>query len=86
MTALLPLPLPPAPRRFQARWDERKALAPPDVARAVQEELDKLGGLEPVSPEFNITRTYLDWLTSLPWGATTQEVFDLERAKKVGAG
>ncbi|KAG2447753.1 hypothetical protein HYH02_007211 [Chlamydomonas schloesseri] len=70
-------------QRFQARWDERKALAPPDVARAVQEELDKLGGLEPVSPEFNITRTYLDWLTSLPWGATTQEVFDLERAKKV---
>ncbi|KAG2430217.1 hypothetical protein HXX76_010316 [Chlamydomonas incerta] len=70
-------------QRFQARWDERKALAPPDVARAVQEELDKLGGLEPVSPEFNITRTYLDWLTSLPWGATTQEMFDLERAKKV---
>ncbi|PNW82498.1 hypothetical protein CHLRE_06g281350v5 [Chlamydomonas reinhardtii] len=70
-------------QRFQARWDERKALAPPDVARAVQEELDKLGGLEPVSPEFNITRTYLDWLTSLPWGATTQELFDLVRAKKV---
>ncbi|KAG2492403.1 hypothetical protein HYH03_009349 [Edaphochlamys debaryana] len=70
-------------QRFQARWDEKQAKAPPDVAKAVQDELDKLGGLEPVSPEFNITRTYLDWLTSLPWGATTQEMFDLDRAKKI---
>ncbi|GLC44772.1 hypothetical protein PLESTB_001216500 [Pleodorina starrii] len=70
-------------QRFQARWDEKKAAAPPDVAKTVQDELDKLGGLEPVSPEFNITRTYLDWLTSLPWGATTQDMFDLARAKQV---
>ncbi|GIL92222.1 hypothetical protein Vretimale_18475 [Volvox reticuliferus] len=70
-------------QRFQVRWDEKKALAPPEVAKTVQDELDKLGGLEPVSPEFNITRTYLDWLTSLPWGTTTQELFDLARAKQV---
>ncbi|PNH10234.1 Lon protease, mitochondrial [Tetrabaena socialis] len=70
-------------QRFQSRWDEKKAAAPPDVAKAVQDELDKLGGLEPVSPEFNMTRTYLDWLVSLPWGVTTQEMFDLARAKKV---
>ncbi len=50
---------------------------------APQDELDKLGGLEPVSPEFNITRTYLEWLISLPWGTTTQEMFDLARAKQV---
>lgn len=48
-----------------------------------QDELDKLSGLEPVSPEFNVTRSYLDWLTVLPWGQYTKEVFDVHRARKV---
>ncbi|KIY91373.1 hypothetical protein MNEG_16591 [Monoraphidium neglectum] len=47
--------------RFQSRWEPRKPFAPEDVSRVVQEELDKLAGLEPVSPEFNVTRNYLDW-------------------------
>ncbi|GFR50901.1 hypothetical protein Agub_g13195 [Astrephomene gubernaculifera] len=70
-------------QRFKERWEEKRGVAPAEVAKVVQDELDKLGGLEPVSPEFNITRTYLEWLTSLPWGCTTEEVFDLGRAKKV---
>ena len=52
----------------------------------VQDELDKLSGLEPVSPEFNVTRNYLEWLTSLPWGQYSQEIFEIERARKVGRG
>ncbi len=40
-------------------------------------------GLEPVSPEFNVTRNYLEWLTGLPWGEYSQELFDLEHARKV---
>jgi ATP-dependent Lon protease len=50
----------------------------------VSDELDKLSGLEPVSPEFNVTRTYLEWLTSLPWGVFTQEIFDIQHAQQVG--
>ncbi|KAI8475159.1 MAG: Lon protease C-terminal proteolytic domain-containing protein [Monoraphidium minutum] len=69
--------------RFQTRWEPRKPFAPEDVGRVVQEELDKLAGLEPVSPEFNVTRNYLDWLTGLPWGEYTQEIFDIEHAKQV---
>lgn len=42
------------------------------------------GGLEPVSPEFNVTRNYLEWLTALPWGSGyTEEIFDVQHAKKV---
>lgn len=33
--------------------------------------------------EFNITRTYLDWLVSIPWGISTDENFDVEHAKGV---
>jgi Lon-like ATP-dependent protease len=50
----------------------------------VSDELDKLSGLEPVSPEFNVTRTYLEWLTSLPWGVYSQEIFDIQHAQQVG--
>lgn len=49
----------------------------------VSDELDKLSGLEPVSPEFNVTRTYLEWLTSLPWGEYSKEVFDIAHAQQV---
>ena len=28
-----------------------------------------------------MTRNYLDWLTSIPWGKTSEETFDLSRAK-----
>ncbi len=37
-----------------------------------------------VSPEFNVTRNYLEWLTSLPWGVYSPDIFDLEHAKQVG--
>lgn len=47
------------------------------------DELDKLSGLEPVSPEFNVTRTYLEWLTNLPWGVYSPEIFDIHHAQQV---
>ena len=31
----------------------------------------------------SVTRNYLDWLTSLPWGKFSEENLDLEKAKKV---
>ena len=30
-----------------------------------------------------MTRNYLDWLTSIPWGKTSEETFDLSRAKQI---
>ena len=34
----------------------------------IDEELDKLQILETGSPEYGVTRNYLDWVTSVPWG------------------
>lgn len=31
----------------------------------------------------SVTRNYLDWLTSLPWGLTSEENLDLARARVV---
>ena len=54
-----------------------------EARKAAEEELDKLSLIEPSSPEFNVSRTYLDWVTSLPWGIFSKERLDLKRARKI---
>jgi Lon-like ATP-dependent protease len=56
---------------------------PAEANRVIEEELEKLGSLEKNSSEFNVTRTYLDWLTSVPWGKDSVENFDIARARTV---
>ena len=52
----------------------------------IDEELAKLGSLEPSSSEFNVTRNYLDWLSSIPWGVASTERLDIAHAQQVGPG
>ena len=56
----------------------RVPVSPPTVR-----QLAKLSSLEKNSAEFNMTRNYLDWLTLMPWGVTTEENFDISYAKEV---
>lgn len=53
---------------------------PQNVMTVIDEELNKLNFLESHSSEFNVTRNYLDWLTSLPWGVTSEENLSLDQA------
>lgn len=56
--------------------------APPDSARArIDDELKKLSILEPGSPEYAVTRNWLDWACGLPWGQLTTDNLDLEHAR-----
>ncbi|GAA5957157.1 hypothetical protein JCM3765_005423 [Sporobolomyces pararoseus] len=61
----------------------KSLLMPEAVKKVFDEELNKLQGLEPAASEFNVTRNYLDWITSIPWGRHTQENFDLKHAVEV---
>ena len=54
-----------------------------EASERIEEELEKLRLLEPSSPEFNVTRAYLDWLTVLPWGKTTEDNEDIEQAEEI---
>ena len=54
-----------------------------EASERIEEELEKLRLLEPSSPEFNVTRAYLDWLTILPWGKRTEDNVDIEQAEKI---
>lgn len=55
---------------------------PVHVQERVDEELAKLEVLEPSSAEYGVTRNYLDWLTSVPWGVTSADNLDLKHARK----
>ena len=67
--------------RFRARLE---GLAMSDaVSSRIDDELQKLSVLEPGSPEYGVTRNYLDWATQLPWGVTSQDKLDLKHAKAV---
>jgi ATP-dependent Lon protease len=55
---------------------------PATAKQVFDEELEKLQVLERNSSEFNVTRSYLDWLTSIPWGKYSQDNFDLALARK----
>jgi ATP-dependent Lon protease len=55
----------------------------PEAEKAVEEELEKFQILEPTSPEYTVTRNYLDWLTILPWGRQSRDSYDLKKARRV---
>ncbi|KAF0806338.1 ATP-dependent protease La [Alcanivorax xiamenensis] len=64
---------------FRARME---SLTPPEaVAKRFEEEVRKLGVLESGSPEYAVTRNYLDWLTSVPWGRFSEDNLDLKHAR-----
>jgi len=64
--------------------ERMEALSPPEpVQKRFDDELQKLSVLETGSPEYGVTRNYLDWLTSVPWGQYSDDNLDLGHAQKV---
>ena len=61
----------------------KEAKMPPLALDAAKKELDRLSKMHPAAAEYTVSRTYLDWLTILPWSKSTQDVLDIEKAKKV---
>ena len=61
--------------KFTERLVERPSV-PEHVQKVIDEELVKLNTLETASSEFNVTRSYLEWLTVLPWGEMKPETLD----------
>lgn len=66
---------------FRARLS--RCQPPEHVMKRFEEESRKLSVLETGSPEYAVTRNYLDWLTQVPWGCHTEDRFDLKAARTV---
>ncbi|MBP1635801.1 MAG: lon-4, partial [Acidobacteria bacterium] len=60
-----------------------KAGLPEHVATVAEREADRLERMTPASPEYQMIRTYLDWLLEVPWTATTGDRLDPVEARRV---
>lgn len=67
--------------QFRARLE---GLTLPEAAqKRIDDEIEKFSYLEPGSPEYGLTRNYLDVLTDLPWGRLSEDRFDLDAARRI---
>lgn len=60
-----------------------EAALPEEVMKEAERELGRLEKIPSASPEYNVIRTYLDWIMDLPWNKSTEDNLDLERAEKI---
>lgn len=67
--------------RFKERI--KKLKVPKDALEVIHEEMDKLNVLELQSPEYSICRSYLDWLTSIPWGVKSPDTHTFKKCQEI---
>ncbi len=56
---------------------------PESVAGVANREVDRLERMTPASPEYQMIRTYLDWILDVPWDKPTEDRLDPIEARKV---
>ena len=53
-----------------------------EATKVAHKELDRLGRISPQSPEYSVARTYLEWLTDLPWSKSSKDNLNIKKASK----
>ena len=54
---------------------------PESIMAKALEEFEKIKKTSPMSPDFSVSRNYLEWMTSVPWNKFTEDNYDLENAR-----
>ena len=67
----------------ELREKVRTAEMPPKVEEIAHKEINRLERMNPISAEYTVSRTYLDYLVTIPWNKKTVDNLDLGRAKVV---
>jgi ATP-dependent Lon protease len=60
----------------------RAAGLPDEIQRIARKQLGRMSAMQPQSAEYNVTRTYLEWLADLPWSKTTSDKLDVETTRR----
>ncbi|HET7461428.1 MAG TPA: endopeptidase La [Longimicrobium sp.] len=71
-------------RELEELREKLESLELPEAAR--EETMRELGRLErtnPQSAEYQVIRTYLEWVTDLPWNVRTEDALDLPQAEEI---
>ena len=56
---------------------------PEAVRKEALREFDRLARMPVAAAEYTVSRTYMDWLVTLPWQKRTDEVIDLPKTKDI---
>ena len=56
---------------------------PEEVQKEADRELGRLSRMPPAASEYSVTRTYLEWLATLPWTKASAQEVDVNRAEKI---
>lgn len=67
----------------ELREQLEKANLPEEAAKEANRELDRLEKMAPGAAEYTVSRTYLDWILSLPWNTYTEDNLDIHHAREV---
>jgi ATP-dependent Lon protease len=59
------------------------ARLPETVQKVADRELDRLARMNSASPDYQMTRTYLEWLLEIPWSITSDDRLDPVEARRV---
>lgn len=60
-----------------------EAKMPKETTKVALKELDRLAKMPPQAAEYTVSRTYIDWLISIPWSISTKDNLDIKRAQKI---
>ncbi|HEY4107065.1 MAG TPA: endopeptidase La [Polyangiaceae bacterium] len=66
----------------QLRERIARADLPLEAEKAARKQLGRLSGMQPQSAEYQVTRTYVEWLADLPWGRTTPDRVDVKEVRR----
>ena len=69
--------------RGAAQAHRGRASCPKSVHASAMREVDRLARMSAASPEYQMLRTYIDWLLDVPWAVTTEDRIDPVEARKV---
>lgn len=68
---------------YELREKVRNAGMPQKVEEIANKEINRLERMNPISAEYTVSRTYLDYLVTVPWNKKTVDNLDLNRARTV---
>ncbi len=67
----------------ELRERARSAEMPKKVEEVAEREISRLERMNPTSAEYTVSRTYVDYLVTLPWNRSTKDNLDINRAERI---
>ena len=61
----------------------KAAKLPAEAEKVAMKELERLSRIPTQSPEYSVSRTYIEWLADLPWSNSSEDQIDVKKAEKI---